>query len=104
MAVSEDLRKQVRARLYVTWEDEANDARIDDVIIPTAMAAVRSKVGIPDAAEVDFSEPGAENMLLLAHCWYQYQSAEGDFDAHYAAEIAQARAKWEVRQHAEAEE
>lgn len=104
MAASEELRRQVRSRLFVTFSDEANDARIDSVIIPNAQAAIRSKVGIPDDEEVDFARPGAENMLFLAHCYYQYNAVEGDFDASYAGEIAQARARWEVRQDADAEE
>ena len=98
MAVSEELRRQVRAKLRVTWSDDVTDSLLDEVVIPNAMAAIRSKVGIPDSVEHDFAEPGGENILLLAHCYYQWNDAEDDFDAHYAAEIAQARAMWEVRQ------
>ncbi|MGN0301600.1 MAG: hypothetical protein ACI4BI_01830, partial [Anaerotardibacter sp.] len=95
---------EVRAKLSVTWSDESTDSRIDEVIIPTAEAAIRFKVGIPNSAEFSFDEPGVENMLLLAHCYYQWNEAEDEFDGNYANEIMQARIKWEVSQYVEEQE
>ncbi|MCI2241513.1 hypothetical protein [Adlercreutzia faecimuris] len=100
------LKDMVRARISVTWSDPATDARIDDAIIPAAEAAIRQKVGIPDGAGFEFGAPGseAETMLLLAHCYYQWNNAEDEFDGNYGHEIAQARIRWEVLQNAQAEE
>ena len=106
MAVSESLRKQVKTKLRITWDDPDTDAQIDEIIIPSAEAAIRSKVGIPESAELEFGANGAEaeTLLLLAHCYYQWNDAEDEFDGNYRHEIGQARAKWEVWQDAQGQE
>ena len=106
MAVSESLHKQVMTKLRITWDDPNTNAQVDEIIIPSAEAAIRSKVGIPESAGFEFGGQGAEaeTLLLLAHCYYQWNDAEDEFDGNYRHEIAQARAKWEVYQHAEGQE
>lgn len=104
MAVSESLKKKVKAKLRITWNDDETDYRIFDEIVPTAEAAIRFKIGIPDNVSFDFDEPGIESMLFLAHCYYQWNDAEDEFDSNYAAEMRQARIKWEVWQHDKFEE
>lgn len=99
--MSDELLAQVYGKLRVTWSDEATDARIRDVIIPTAEADLRFKIGIPESAEFDFATPGTENILFLGHCYYQWNDAEDEYDGNYAAMLGQARRKWEVIQHAE---
>lgn len=97
------LKEQVMRKLRVTWEDEATSARIDD-IIASAEADLRRRIGIPDSAVHDFSKPGAENILLLAYCYYMWNDAEDEFKANYEEEIAQTRRKWMVSQYAEEQE
>lgn len=106
MAVSESLRKQVMTKLRITWDDPETDAQVDEIIIPSAEAAIRSKVGIPESAGFEFGGEGAEaeTLLLLAHCYYQWNDAEDEFDGNYRHEIAQARVKWEVLQYAQEQE
>lgn len=103
MAETVTLKDQVRRKLRVTWSDPETDARIDTDIIPTADADLRFKIGIPDDATFDFSAPGTENKLFLAHCYYQWNDAEDEFEGNYAADLAHARRKWEVLQHAQEE-
>lgn len=100
-----DLKEQVRRKLRVTWDDkEATEGRIDSDIIPTADADLRFKIGIPVDMPFDFSKPGTENKLFLAHCYYQWNDAEDEFESNYAADLAHARRKWEVSQYAETQE
>ena len=97
-AVTYELVAQVKRKIRVTWKDDATEARIVEDMIPSGMADIRLKVGIPDDADVDFSAPGQENKLLLAWCYYEWNDAVDDFEANYAIDIAQARRRWEVIQ------
>lgn len=99
--MSDDLLSQVYGKLRVTWSDEATDERIKEVIMPTAEADLRFKIGIPEGVEFDFATPGTENLLFLGHCYYQWNDADDEFGGNYAALLDQARRKWEVMQHAE---
>lgn len=103
----EKLYGQVGRKLFpVTGEtgdlDGVARSRIEGEIIPSARADVANLLGIPDP-DFDFSEPGTENSLFLAWCYYEWHDALDDFEANYGAQIARCREKWAVRQHAEEE-
>lgn len=95
---------QVKDKCRITWEDEATERVIRDELVPTACSVIRFKVGIPDDAEFDFSEPGLEHRLFLNLCYYAWHDAEDDFERNYAADLAHARRVWEVRNDAEGQE
>lgn len=92
--MNETLFKQVRRKLNITWEDETTNARVTD-IINAAIPILSHKLGITDT-NMDFSISGAENMLFLAYCLYEWNHSVAEFDANYSNEIAQIRAKYAV--------
>lgn len=92
--VAENLIKQVKRKLNITWEDDETNARVDD-IVNSAIPNLIHKLGISDDA-FDFSIAGAENTLFLAYCLYEWNHAANEFDGNYANEIAQIRAKNDV--------
>lgn len=102
---ADSLAEQVMRKLFpVTMQDGGLDEsavkRIERDIIPSAKVEVAHLVGI-DAEGFDFSQPGAENALLLSWCFYEWHDALDDFEANYAAQIARCREKWAVRAHVE---
>lgn len=101
MAVSEKLRGQVTRKLRVTWDDPDTKSLIEDDIIPSAEAVLAERIGIPPDKQFDFADPGMENELFLALCFYKWNDAEDEFYANYEEQIAQARRKWEVLQYVE---
>ena len=86
---------QVRRKLNVTWDDEETTARIDE-IMESAVPDLKHRLGIVDS-NFDFSVPGDENTLYKNYCLYEWNHVLPDFDANYANDIAQVRAKWEVK-------
>lgn len=94
------LLEQVKGKLRITWEDAATDARIQNVIMPSAEADLRDLLGI-DVEGFDFGEPGQENILFLAHCYYEWNDALDEFEGNYGPQIARCRERWMVRQYAE---
>lgn len=92
--MNETLFKQVKRKLNITWEDETTNARVTD-IINAAIPILSHKLGITDP-NMDFSISGAENMLFLAYCLYEWNHSVAEFDANYSNEIAQIRAKYAV--------
>lgn len=102
---ADSLAEQVMRKLFpVTMQDGGLDEpavkRIEQDIIPSAKVEIAHLVGI-DAEKFDFSQPGAENALLLSWCFYEWHDALDDFEANYAAQIARCREKWAVRAHVE---
>lgn len=97
------LFSQVKRKLRVTWSDESTDATIRDDIMPNAEQELRSLLGIDDDA-FSFADPGAENMLFVAWCYYDWNDCVDDFESNYASQIARCREKWMVRQFAEEKE
>lgn len=95
---------QVKDKCRITWTDAGTERVVAEEIVPSALSVIRFMVGIPDAVDFDFSEPGIEHRLLLNYCYYAWHDAEDDFDKNYAADIAFARRKWEVLNDAERQE
>ncbi len=85
---------QVKRKLNITWDDADTTARIEE-IIASAIPDLIHKLGISDP-NFDFSVAGAENILMLAYCLYEWNHALSDFDLNYERMIAQVRAKHEV--------
>ena len=88
---------QVKHKLNISWDDPDTDARIADEVIPSAVSSLTFKLGIDDPA-FDWSDAGQENLILINYCFYEFSHAANEFDSSYATDIAQVRAKWEVRQ------
>lgn len=103
MAADASLVAQVRRKLRVTWDDDETSARISE-IAESAEQELRDLLGIPDGEAFDFSEPGAENALLLNRCWYEWEGALDEFRAAYSDAIGRCRERQMVRQYAEEEE
>lgn len=91
---NQDLMYQVRRKLNVTWEDEVTTARIEE-IIASAIPDLKHKLGIVDE-DFDFTVSGAENILFLNYCLYEWNHAIAEFDLNYERMIAQVRAKHDV--------
>lgn len=85
---------QVKRKLNITWEDEDTTARIEE-IIESAIPDMLHKLGITDS-EYDFSISGAENLLFLAYCFYEWNHCLNEFETNYASMIAQVRQRHEV--------
>lgn len=88
---------QVKRKLDITWVDEDTDRRVAD-IMDSVSVVLKDKLGITEP-EFDFSVPGRENMLYLALCLYEWNHSANEFDDNYANDIAQCRAKHEVKYH-----
>lgn len=93
----ESLTEQVKRKLSITWKDPDTQTRIAEDIVSAAVPSLAFKLGISDPA-FDWSGAGQENMLLVNYCYYEWNHAANEFDGNYANDIAQVRAKWEVRQ------
>ena len=96
------LKDAVMRKLRITYKDDEVDARVDD-IMAQADADLRRLIGIDDDS-FSFEEPGTEQLLFLAFCFYEWNDAADDFGNNYAEKIAQARQKWMVRRFVEEEE
>lgn len=90
-----ELFLQVKRKLNITWNDEDTNKRIEE-IIESAIPTLIHKLGIPDK-DFDFSKSGTENTLFKSYCLYDYEHVLNEFDENYANEIAQIRAKYEVK-------
>lgn len=92
--MTETLLSQVKRKLNITWEDADTNARLND-IIQSAIPALKHKLGIADP-NFDFAEPGMENNLFKAYCFYEWNHCLNEFDDNYSNDIAQVRAIHEV--------
>lgn len=93
------LEDLVRRKLNITWSDENTDDRLRQ-IIEDAQVELIGKIGITQD-NFDFSVASQERKLLLAYCFYEWNHALDEFDVNYAADILQARERWEVKSHAQ---
>ena len=95
--MNEVLLAQVRRKLNITWSDTDTDSRVTE-IIESAIPDLKHRLGIVDSEDepFDFSEPGAENTLLLAYCLYEWNHSLHEFFHNYAEMIANTRARHAV--------
>lgn len=99
--ITDELIKQVKRKLDITWEDADTDKRVTD-IISSAIPTMLFKLGITDT-DYDFSAAGIENELFLNYCLYERNHVANEFDDNYSNNIAQARAKHAVNYYVESE-
>ena len=92
---------QVERKLNITWNDDETSERVTE-IIENAIPDLIHRLGIK--GKFDFSQPGAENNLLLNYCLYEWNHSLNEFFDNYAEIIAQVRAKNEVANFLESEE
>lgn len=100
--MTERLLPQVKRKLNITWNDEDTNDRLND-IIQSAIPVMLHKLGIADP-EFDFSVAGAENVLFLAYCLYEFNHSLSEFDDNYSNMIGQVRAQHEVKYHSEVDD
>ena len=95
--MTEKLFQQVKRKCNITWNDDDTDDRVEE-IIQSAIPTMLHKLGIADP-NFDFSEPGVENTLFKAYCFYEWNHCAEEFDDNYANDIGQVREKHEVAHH-----
>ena len=93
--MTDRLFEQVKRKLNITWNDDDTNARIED-IISSAIPIMKDKLGIADP-DFDFAIEGRENSLFKNYCLYEYNHCANEFDDNYANDVAQVRAKHEVK-------
>ena len=97
--MSDELFEQVKRKLNITWSDDDTDKRVNE-IMQSAIPKMIYKLGIADP-DFDFAVAGAENDLFKNYCLYEYNHCASEFDGNYANDIAQTRAKHEVKYYKE---
>ena len=95
--VDQNLLAQVKRKLNISWKDTDTDNRVEE-IIESAIPILIHKLGITDS-DFDFSEAGAENMLLKNYCLYEWNHCANEFDDNYVQDIAEVQRQWMVKQH-----
>lgn len=99
---SSELRKQVKRKCNITWEDDDTNARLDE-IIESAIPTLIHRLGIKDP-DFDFSLPSQENQFFLNYCFYEWNHALNEFFDNYADDMLTIRAKNEVEAYMESGE
>lgn len=89
----EQLLKELKWKIGITWEDEDLENRLNS-IIEGAKASLDFKLG----ADIDYSVPGMEHTLFLNYCMYDYNNCLYEFDKNYRSDIYQIRMKYEIKQ------
>ena len=101
METGDELTRQVKSKLALTWDDEITDERIADVIA-SAKVYLTERLALPP--DFDFSTPGPENTLFLTYCYYEYNDAADEFETNYQAILNAVRRTWEVKAYVKEEE
>lgn len=92
MEVIQELLELLKNELFITWEDEKTNTRLER-IIKNAIPTMNYKLG----AEIDYTQGGQEQNLFLTYCVYAYNNCLKDFDENYRGEIYQVRMTYEVQ-------
>ena len=79
-AVSEELLKEVKDNLYISWDD--NDDQVKSIIVRSARY-LQTKV----SQALAFNTDSDEYVLLLERCRYDWNNALDEFEKNYASEI-----------------
>jgi len=96
--MNEELKRIVKQKCNITWEDSETEQRIKE-IIEDAIISVKHKIGVAEKQRIDFSIPGQERNLFKNYCFYEWNNKTGEFDKNYENEILQLRQKYEVEQY-----
>lgn len=87
----------VKRKLNITWDDDATNSRIADVIGIVSPALTHA---LGETSYAFSTDDGEELGLLVNACFYEFSNALDDFWANYAAEVQRCRIKHEVAAHA----
>lgn len=82
MALPDGLLDKVKNRLNITWDDDATNEKLSD-IIADGMEYIDDKLG--DTA--DYTEAGRPRMLLMEYSRYAWSDALDVFETNYLAHI-----------------
>ena len=85
------LLELLKEELFITWDDERTNSRLNR-IINNAIVSMNYKLG----AELDYTMEGMEQHLFLQYCVYAFNGTTNEFDNNYYHEINQIRAFYEV--------
>lgn len=88
--MEEILLRILKNELYITYEDEDTDNRLARIIV-NAIPTMNYKLG----ANLDYSQNGIEQNLIIAYCVYVYNGCANQFDENYFNEIMQVRMMYE---------
>lgn len=88
MAETRGALDMVRAKLNVTWDDDATDARLSDVVA-TVTPRLNARLGFQ--ASHEFAPGDADMGLFLDACLYEFSDAFDEFLTSYADELNQSR-------------
>ena len=77
----------VKRKLNITWEDDATDERVRDVI-DTVTPILNLRCSLEHGHEFNAGQP--EWSLFLNACLYEYSDALDDFWRNYASEVGEA--------------
>lgn len=94
MDTLEYLIELLRNELNITWDDNETSIKLSR-IVRNATSSLNYKIG----ADIDYSESGQEQELLITYCVYLYNNVSNEFDANYFNDIMQLRHKYEVKQY-----
>lgn len=92
----EQLFKQLKIELRITWDIEATNTELNN-IINNAEGYLNHLLG----AGIDYTASGIENMLFMAYCEYIWNDCESEFEDAYMRDILRCRAKYEVQNYEE---
>lgn len=86
-----DILDEVKADLFITWNDENTDQRVINLI-------KRAEYKINDYAgtQVDTSEDLDARSLLINLVCYMYNKVEDQFELNYKSDIIMMRARYKV--------
>ena len=92
MEVIQELLELLKNELFITWEDEKTNARLER-IVKNAIPTMNYKLG----TEIDYTKESQAQNLFLVYCVYAYNNCLKDFDENYRSEIYQIRMTYEVQ-------
>lgn len=81
----------LKDKLNITWLEEETERKLER-IVTSAQVTLNRKLG----ADIDYTQPGPEQELLLNYCMYSWNNCLNEFDNNYFNEIMQIRQHYEV--------
>lgn len=96
MALPEELIKDVRNHLDITWDDEAGDKKLSGII-------ARGISYIDDVAgcELNYTDENKPRELLMEYCRYVRSDALDKFQINYMHELLRLQMEYEIKAHME---
>lgn len=81
--MGDDLLRELKDRLLVTWDDEATDRQLNRLL-------VRGQSYLNELCGTDFTfaDGSAERELLMERCRYDWNNALSDFEENFSKELS----------------